>query len=171
MPLTKIIIKLIMSTSYKSAGNFVAFYYMGTVFQFFSAFYGVGYLRNKETKKAFSTSVYGAIVNAFVNIALIKFVGLQAAAVSTFIGFLVMWLLRERQNRNELGIVIKWMEITSLTVCCVIIAILSNCNGLPVNGIILGAATIFFVLFNQNDMKLVFQKLKKMIRAKTKKRN
>ena len=72
------------------------------------------------------TSIYGATVNLAINIMLIKFIGLHAAAFSTFMGFLVMWLIRQRQNRNILHIHIEWniflcylfVSIMYSVICC-----------------------------------------------------
>ena len=108
IPATKLVITWFMESNYHSAANYVAFLYLGTVFQAFSSFYGVGYLRGKDTKQASATSIYGAAVNILVHLALVKLVGLQAASISTFLGFLVMWLIREKQNRKELNICIRW---------------------------------------------------------------
>ena len=52
-PITKIFILLFMNSNYHTAARYVSFLYLGTVFQSFASFYGVGYLRDKKTKNAF----------------------------------------------------------------------------------------------------------------------
>lgn len=156
IPVTKIVIMLIMSDAYKSACDFVAFYYLGTVFQSFSSFYGVGYLRSKKTGKAFSTSVYGAIVNAVVNIAFVNLIGLQAASISTFCGFLIMWIIREKQNRKELKILVKWHEFWSLTAVAVLMSIASIYCNLFLNFVLFIIGCGIFIILN-------YQKLKQLI--------
>lgn len=163
IPLTKVFIFLIMSVSYKNACNYVAFYYIGTIFQSFSSFYGVGYLRSKNTGKAFTTSIYGAIVNAIINLALIKIIGLQAAAISTFIGFFVMWIIRERQNREELKIRIDKLEFILLLASSIIIAILSIHFSWAVNLCISAVGIIGFVVFNHSVLKLIIKKVAKKL--------
>lgn len=152
IPVTKIVIELIMSEAYKSASEYVAFYYLGAVFQSFASFYGVGYLRSKKTGRMFSTSIFGAIVNAIVNISLIKVIGLQAAAISTFFGFLIMWLIRERQNREELGIKIKWSEFITLTVSAMLMAVLSNMANNTINFVLAIIGIAAFFILNKNDI-------------------
>lgn len=159
IPTTKIMIMLIMSNSYKSSCDFVAFYYLGTVFQSFASFYGVGYLRSKQTAKAFSTSIYGAIVNAVVNICFVHLVGLQAAAVSTFLGFLIMWLVREKQNRDELRIKIRWVEFWMYTLGAIIMSMLSICSNMKINIILMSIGTCVFVILNYDNVV----ELKKML--------
>lgn len=165
VPLTKVFITVVMSTDYKVAANYVAFYYLGTIFQGFSSFYGVGYLRNKQTKGAFSTSIYGAVVNAVLNVLFIRFIGLQAAAISTFIGFLFMWLIREKQNKEELGIILCWKEFLVLLVITICICIVSNLTMFLINCVLFVIGVLAFLLLNKKDIilvvKLVRKKLKK----------
>lgn len=161
IPITKIAIMLIMSPAYKSACDYVAFYYLGTVFQSFSSFYGVGYMRSGHTGKAFTTSIYGAIVNAFVNLAFVKIIGLQAAAVSTFVGFLVMWLIREKQNRKELGIEVEWKELIFLLLLSVVMSCLSIKFNTYLNILLLIFGSVVFIIFNVGNIKSVFKLIHK----------
>lgn len=164
IPLTKIVIILIMSEAYKSACNYVAFYYLGTVFQSFASFYGVGYLRSMKTGKAFSTSVFGAIVNIIVNVIFVNFIGIQAAAFSTFVGFLVMWLIREHENRKELGIQIKWIEFLILTVSAVVVSIISNYMDILTNMGLFILGGVLFLIYNRKDLKTVLETCSSKIR-------
>lgn len=168
IPATKIITVLLMSYDYKEACDYVAFYYLGTVFQSFSSFYGVGYLRSGNTKKSFSTSVYGAIVNATVNICFIKFIGLQAAAVSTFIGFLIMWLIREKQNRKELGICIKWYKFWGLTILSVAMCVFSIMTCTYFNVLLFVIGTVISLLANRVIVKETLGKVILRLKRNTK---
>lgn len=158
VPATKVIILWIMNERYKSACDFVAFYYLGMVFQAFSSFYGVGYLRNKQTNKAFSTSVYGAIINAVINVSLIHFIGLQAAAISTFVGFFVMWIVREKQNREELKIRVNWSEVIILTFIASMISTGSIILNFQINVIITLFGIIAFFVYNYKDILCISNK-------------
>lgn len=151
-----------MSDSYKASCDFVAFYYLGTVFQSFSSFYGVGYLRNKQTNKAFSTSIYGAVANAAVNIILIRHIGLQAAAVSTFIGFLIMWLVREKQNRDELEIKIDWFEFIIYTTLAIGFSILSIQFDIYGNILLFVLGLVIFAFRNRMIFQLLLSRLQKI---------
>ena len=129
IPLTQIYIILALNSDYKQAAKYISFLYLGTIFQGFSSFYGVGYLKEKNTKYASLTSIYGAVVNFVVNILMIKFIGLHAAAFSTFMGFLAMWLVREKQNRNSLQILINQKEFLAylcIGIICAFVSLRSN---------------------------------------------
>jgi len=163
IPITKIIVYFIMSQDYKAACDYISFYYLGTVFQSFASFYGVGYLRSKKTSKAFFTSIIGAVVNATVNLTLIKVIGLQAASISTFVGFFVMWLIREKQNRNDLGIKFNVAEFTVLTLLSIIVSIVSIFIS-PIHNILLLVITLFiFIIFNKKNISLIWRFIKSKI--------
>lgn len=159
VPATTIVIQIVMSEAYKISCAYVPFYYMGTVFQSFASFYGVGYLRSKQTGKAFSTSVYGALINAMVNFLLIKSIGLQAASISTFIGFFIMWLLREKQNRDELQIEVKWGEMVSLTILSVAVCILSIMSSTLINLVIFIFGGVLFICVNHKEINVIIKKV------------
>lgn len=148
------------------AAYYVPFLYLGTVFQSFSSFYGVGYLRGKNTKNASTTSIYGAIVNIVINLVLIKFIGLQAAAISTFLGFLVMWLIREKQNREELGIKIDIYDFLMYGIPALILCIVSCFSNIILDIVLMTIGIIFFIIINkriiQQVIKKIFGKLKKV---------
>ena len=162
IPATKLVILWFMEQSYHSASLYVAFLYLGTVFQSFASFYGVGYLRGKDTKRASTTSIYGAVVNLIVLIGLVKFIGLQAAAISTFIGFLVMWLVRERHNRKELGIKIRWGEFLACFLPVLALCVAACYTTILIDCILTIAGGIAFLVINRKMiMDLVGKVLKK----------
>ncbi|RGC08981.1 hypothetical protein DXA09_22920, partial [Absiella sp. AM54-8XD] len=116
MPLTKLVMNIILSESYKIASVYVGFLYLGTVFQGLSSFCSVGYLMGKKTKGAAKTSIYGALTNLFVNLILIKYVGLFAAAFSTFVGFFIMWITRMYDVKDDFPIALNKFKFTILFV-------------------------------------------------------
>ncbi|MDU2490231.1 MAG: oligosaccharide flippase family protein [Clostridium celatum] len=150
IPITKIVINLIVEDSYKSASNYISFLYLATIFQSFSSFYGVGYLKSKHTKQASLTSIYGAVVNAVVNLALIKLIGLQAAAISTFFGFFIMWLIREKQNRKALGININMGDFTKFFIPTLIFCIVVCFTNIYIDIILFIFGIFIFVYCNIN---------------------
>ena len=154
-PATKMFIQLFMNANYHSAAEYISFLYLGTVFQSFASFYGVGYLRDRKTNQAASSSIYGAVVNALINIVLIKFIGLQAASISTFLGFLVMWLIRERQNRRELGVVIDIKLFLQLFLITILLSIIECFTDIYIDSILLVLGGIMFLSVNRNAMNAV----------------
>lgn len=162
IPCTKVFILVVMNKEYKIACDFVAFYYLGTVFQGFSSFIGVGYLKNGKTKSAFSSSIYGAIINAIINIVLINIIGLQAAAISTFFAFFIIWIIRIYQTKDELKIKLNKIKFISLLIVTIMIALISIYSNLKINILlcILGGCDIIFI--NRKEIILILNYMKKI---------
>jgi O-antigen/teichoic acid export membrane protein len=64
------------------------------MFSAFAAFYGLFYQIEKNTKGALYTSMLAGIINIVSNFVLIPIYGIWAAAGSTLISFLILWLIR-----------------------------------------------------------------------------
>lgn len=167
VPITKVFVCLFMAEEYKIACDYTPYYYLGAVFQAFCSFYGVGYLRNKRTKGALFSSIYGAIINIVLNLVLIQFIGLHAAAISTFVSFLIMWIIRERQNKTELSITINWKEFVLLVILDIIVCLISIRVNVEYNILLAVLGGLLFVIFNLNNIKMMVN----MLKYKKRKRN
>lgn len=153
---TKLAFRIMVDSKFSDAMEYVPLLYLGTIFSAFSSFYGTGYHSAKDTKGAFTTSMYGALVNIATNWILIPFIGLQAASLSTMIGFLVMWLLRIKQTKKYFNIKINLKNIVILMMLFIFIMCLYMLNNLYLEVIYIAIAIIVFILSN----KWVFAKLK-----------
>lgn len=100
IPVTKIFIKVTMTSEYHSAALFVGFLYLGSVFQAFSAFYGTGYLSACKTNGAMITTIVGAILNILINAWFMGKFGLQIAGISTWVSYMIVWLIRIIHTRQ-----------------------------------------------------------------------
>lgn len=168
IPATKLFILYTMNSSYHDAAKYVSFLYLGTVFQSFSSFYGVGYLKNRNTKQASLTSIYGAVVNAVANILLVQFIGLHAASISTFLGFTVMWIIRERQNHDELGVVIEPQKFLPLFLITFALSVVSCFSDVLVDTMAFLGGVIAFIVLNYRTLMSITTWLLKKIRVKRK---
>lgn len=121
----------------------------------------LGIVRTKNTKGAFSSSIYGALINAVINMGTIKLIGLYAASVSTFISFLVMWIIREKPNRFELGIVISWREFWILLGIDMLLCLFTTIGNVWINVNLIIWGTMSFLIINRADLKNILNLLKK----------
>ena len=161
IPATKLVIRWFMEQSYADAANYVAFLYLGTVFQSFASFYGVGYLRGKDTKRASTTSIFGALCNVVIHFTLIRFIGLQAAAISTFVGFMAMWLVRERHNRKELGIQVQWSHFLMFFLLALLLCVAASFTNVLMDCILTVAGGIIFLVLNREMISSLLKKVLK----------
>ena len=96
----KFIVKFALSDNFMSSWKYVPFLLLAVVFTSFSSFLGSNYIAMKNTKGIFKTSMAGALVNIILNLILIPKIGLNGAAISTMISFLIVWIIRMYETRE-----------------------------------------------------------------------
>lgn len=77
---------------------------MATIFNIMVSMYGTIYIASKKSSEIAKTSIYSAIINILVNLALIKFIGLYAASVSTLVAYLLMTIYRHYHSKKYIQI-------------------------------------------------------------------
>lgn len=160
IPITKVVTQVILSSDYKIGSIYIGFLYLGAIFQGFSTFASVGYLQSKKTARAATSSLAGAIVNLLVDFILIKSVGLFAAALSTYAGFLVMWLVRMYDIRKDWPIAVNVPKFTIMTLVATIIATVTIWTTIETDTIMTVLFGVLFIVLNRNYIKIVTQKIK-----------
>ncbi|MED4023444.1 MULTISPECIES: lipopolysaccharide biosynthesis protein [Priestia] len=123
LSLSPIFIYLFVESEFKEAYLYMPFLYMGAVLSSFSSFYGTGFQSAKETKGAFYSSVLGSVLNIILNLLLIPYIGIQGAAISTMLAFLVMWIMRIYQTKKYFRIKIDVKSLLILIVLTIIFTI------------------------------------------------
>ena len=101
---------------------YVPFLVLGAVFNVVACLYSGIYLAKKDSKIVSKTSVIAAVINIVLNLVLIKFIGLYAAALSTTIAYFVMMIYRHFDIKRyvnikfDKGLIIKSILIYSLSI-------------------------------------------------------
>lgn len=112
-------IKIIFATAFEQdyyiGWRVTPFLLLGTVFSNLSGFLGTNYIVEKQTTGVFKTSVYGGIISIIMNILLIPTLGIEGAGISSFVSFLIMFLIRYYDTRKYISVKIKWNELITST--------------------------------------------------------
>ena len=159
--MTKIATQVILSSDYKVGSVYIGFLYLGAIFQGYSTFASVGYLQNKKTARAATSSAAGAIVNLFIDLVLIKSVGLFAAAISTYAGFFVMRIVRMYDIRKDWPINVKKVKFIALTTLATLVATVTIWTSVKVDVVITIIFGILFLMLNKDYIILIMKKLGK----------
>lgn len=124
----KFVINIFLSVDFRDAWKFVPFLLLGVVFSSFSGFLGTNYIAMKKTSGVFKTSIIGAAINIILNIVFVPLIGMNAAAISTMISFLIVWILRIHDTKNFVNIKldIKGILIMLIIISIQIIVLYSN---------------------------------------------
>ena len=118
------IFPILINIKYDEAFYYIPFLVLGSVFNVLICLYSGIYIAKKLTKQVAATSVIGAVINILVNVVLIKYIGLYAAALSTTISYFAMMVYRHIDLKKyiklkfEKNLLIKTILIYTLAIIC-----------------------------------------------------
>ena len=95
---------ILIDNQYVEAYNYIPILLLGSFFNVFVSVYSSIYVAKKLTKQVANTSIIAAIINIVVNLALIKFIGIYAAAISTAIAYGVMMIYRHNDLKKYMNL-------------------------------------------------------------------
>ena len=142
-------------TDFHNAAKYLPILLISSAFASFCGFYGAFYLKEKRTKKIFTTTLIGSIINIAFCIAFINYLGLYAVAVASFVGFLITFLLRSRDF--ELKVDVKNFAFLLLGYILVFY-ITQFTESTNLRLIFIAVALISFILININIYQKLFLK-------------
>lgn len=121
MPL---VFHVLINKSYYNAIYYVPILLMATYFANISGFYGGVFTAYKDTKIMGTTTIAAAIINLAINLFLIKWIGIYAAALSTLIANLAVYIYRKRKVKRYIKLNENWKSSGIAIIVAVIIFIL-----------------------------------------------
>jgi O-antigen/teichoic acid export membrane protein len=153
LPILKVLMFTLVPVEYYDSWRYIPLLLFGTMFSAFSKFFGTGYIITKKTSGAFTTSIYGGIINLVIALVTIPIIGLYGAAISTMIGFLVMWILRMKQTKNIFYIKIEWVSLL-ISISILIVQTLVLFIIIPIPLFILIQCVLIFTIIVINKIPL-----------------
>ena len=140
---------------FHNAAKYLPILLISSAFASFCGFYGAFYLKEKRTKKIFTTTLIGSIINIAFCIVFINYLGLYAVAVASFVGFLITFLLRSRDF--ELKVDVK--NFAFLLLCYFLVFCITQfTESTNLRLIFIAVALISFILININIYQKIFVK-------------
>lgn len=152
------IIKLVANVKFIDAWKLVPILMLALFFSNISIFLGTKYLTNMNTKKLFSTSVIGGVLNIIFNVVLIPQIGINGAAISMVLSYIVVCIIRFVDINRESKIEISFFFIISSIALLVLISFFVI-NNYEIYFIII--SLIGFILLNIKSIVLSNIKLMK----------
>ncbi len=158
--------KVFIAKDYYESWKYVPIMAFATLFNSMSAYCGLVYTIKKKNISFAISSIIGGVTNFIVCILLIDKIGLYAAALSTLVANLIIFIYRiiDIQKFIKININVKaYILIACITIQCIVCCInsLSTMNMLIINGIIL----LFMIIMSYktiiNTIAGIFKSLKK----------
>ena len=137
---------------------------LGSVFNILVSFLGSIYVAKKLTKEIAKTSVIAAIINIFVNIVLIKSIGLYAASISTVIAYALMFIYRWIDVKKYVKFNVNKILMFALIIMYGVTIFTYYLKNTMISVVVLVIVVIFSIITNLNSVSYLKQIVKDKIK-------
>lgn len=137
---------------------------LGSVFNILVSFVGSIYVAKKLTKEIAKTSIISAVINIFVNIALIKSIGLYAASISTVIAYALMFIYRWIDVKKYVKFNVNKILMFALTIMYGVTIFTYYLKNSMISVIVLVIVVVFAIITNLNSVSYLKQIVKDKIK-------
>ena len=156
---------LMINDKFSSGYGLVPISIIGSLFNVVVGLISVIYVAKKNTKAIANTSVVSAIINILIHLALVKFIGLYAAVISTFASYFIMSIYRIIDiNKKYFKIKIDKSLIVKTIIVLVIVLPLYYINNIYLNIFSLLIAILFAWNINKNSFEIIIHFFKRKIK-------
>ena len=147
------IFNVLVDSKYAEAYNYIPILLLGSFFNVFVSVYSSIYVAKKLTKQVANTSIMAAIINIVVNLALIKFIGIYAAAISTAIAYGAMMIYRHKDLKKYINLKIDVKMIAILLLVFLETTLCYYINNIVINIVNLILIVLFTIFINRKLLK------------------
>ena len=158
---TPFIFPTLINNKFNEAYNQIPLLMLSSLFNVGVGLISAIYVAMKRTKDISKTSFFAAVINIAVNVALIKYIGLYAASLSTIVAYLAMFIYRAIDCRKYVKVKwdIKMLASMFIAFTATFIMYYINLNWLNLAMFI--AVVMFSLLYNKNSFKLIGKIIKR----------
>lgn len=112
------IFNLLVNSSFNQAYLYIPVLLVAIYYSNIAGYYGGIFTAYKDTKVMGVTTIIGALINLFVDLLLIKYIGIWAAAVSTLMSTMFVYIFRRVKlrkyvnlNENKIYFILSWISL------------------------------------------------------------
>ena len=149
---TPLIFPLMVDKSFNEALLYLPVLILGTIFNTVVSFYSAIYVAKKLTRQVANTSIFAAVINLVVLFALIWFIGIWAAAISTVVAYGAMAAYRHYDMKKYMTITYERGIFTKLGLLFVIVTALYYMDSVWANIASLVTITSAGYMLNRHEL-------------------
>lgn len=161
-----ILFNLLVGKEYASAYKYIPILIIASIFNIIVAFLGSIYLALKKTKEVAKTSLFSAIINFVINIIFVKYIGVYAAALSTFMAFFIMTIYRYYDIKKIIKIKLDTSLVLEITLLYIITILIYYINNMFIDIISFVLISLLILYLNYSYIEIIIKKLKSKVWAK-----
>ena len=153
------IFNILIKGGYKESYLYIPILVFSVYFSNMASFYGGIFSAYKRTKIIGTTTLISAVINLVINLIFIKFIGIYAAAISTLVSSIFLYVYRKYKIKKLANFVhSKDLIISALITIVVFISYYSNNTVFQIMALIF--AVIYALLMNKDIVRMVTNKIK-----------
>lgn len=161
------IFKVLVNREFDNSYGLIPIAMVASIFQILSTMFGTIYIAKKNTKSIALTSFFAATINILVDLALIGFVGVYAAVVSTLISYLILFIYRLIDiNKRYLKVQLEHSLIMNLVLLVVVFYPINYIDDIYIKIVIAILAVVSFILINKKSIRYILGIIRKKISQK-----
>ena len=158
-------IRILSTEQYYSAWKYVPLLSAAMIFTAFVSFTGTVYIVTKQSGISFITAMAGAVINIAFNLLLIPSpLGVQGAAIATFLSYFAVFLIRAVNSRKYIPFKLYGGHTavnTALIMIQIVFSVLELPLWIPVQAVCLIVLTVINFKFLLPSLKKIFSVIKK----------
>ena len=159
-----IVFKILIGKNYYDSYEYIPVLLYANVWHVLISLIGGVYVARKETKKIAITTIISAIINLIINIALIKYIGLYAACLSTLISYMSMALYRYFDIKKYVNIKLDFKKLLLFSLIFLSSTFIYMYSNIYVVSINLLLVLLYSFMINRKSIKLCVDMLKEKVK-------
>lgn len=152
------VFELLIKDSYREAYKYVPILLLANIFSVLIGLIGSIYVAKKMTKEVAKTTMIAAIINLTIDIALIKVIGIYAAAISTLVSYMLLAIYRYIDVQKYVKVKIPIKNIVVNSIIFILVVLLYLYNNIALNVINLLLCILYAIIVNK-ELLIEFKKV------------
>ena len=152
------VFELLIKDSYREAYKYVPILLLANIFNVLIGLIGSIYVAKKMTKEVAKTTMIAAIINLTIDIALIKVIGIYAAAISTLVSYMLLAIYRYIDVQKYVKVKIPIKNIVVNSIIFILVVVLYLYNNIALNVIKLLLCILYAIIVNK-ELLIEFKKV------------
>ena len=152
------VFELLIKDSYREAYKYVPILFLANIFSVLIGLIGSIYVAKKMTKEVAKTTMIAAIINLTIDIALIKVIGIYAAAISTLVSYMLLAIYRYIDVQKYVKVKIPIKNIVVNSIIFILVVVLYLYNNIALNVINLLLCILYAIIVNK-ELLIEFKKV------------
>lgn len=151
----KPIYSIFVSKDFYIAWKYTSFLMLAMVFSAASTFIGTYYSVIKKTRGNLKTNAIGVVLNIVLNCILIPRWGITGAAIATFVGYLVIWVIRTIDTNKFMKVKYHYFRIGCSAALCIAQGLILALEAPYANIICVVLCALLF--YNEREILMLFK--------------